>query len=349
MTAPCRAEPREGILEARTPVPPDRVSVIVPVKNEESSIAALLTSLIEQTVSPAEIVITDGGSRDRTRELVRQMQANSPIPIVLVETGDAFPGRGRNLAIRHATNDWIACIDAGIVAAPNWLEELVLVARAHPEASVIFGRYQAVTDSFFSKCAAIVYGPAPGDRGRTSIACCMMSRSVWERIGGFREDLRSAEDLVFFRALGDAGVKAAFSEALVRWTIPGDMPSTFKRFFVYSRYGVKAGLWKEWQGRVLLLYAVFGVVLLGARWVPALLVVPPTLLLLRAERRIARWCAGMGIGDRLMAALNPVRILTVAAINVVIDIAMFLGVLYWLVADWLGSVRTEGTGEGTGR
>jgi len=245
LTAPCRAEPREGILEARTPVPPDRVSVIVPVKNEESSIAALLTSLIEQTVSPAEIVITDGGSRDRTRELVRQMQANSPIPIVLVETGDAFPGRGRNLAIRHATNDWIACIDAGIVAAPNWLEELVLVARAHPEASVIFGRYQAVTDSFFSKCAAIVYGPAPGDRGRTSIACCMMSRSVWERIGGFREDLRSAEDLVFFRALGDAGVKAAFSEALVRWTIPGDMPSTFKRFFVYSRYGVKAGLWKE--------------------------------------------------------------------------------------------------------
>jgi glycosyltransferase involved in cell wall biosynthesis len=40
------------------------VSVVVPVRNEELSIRALLDGLLNQTLAPKEIIITDGGSTD---------------------------------------------------------------------------------------------------------------------------------------------------------------------------------------------------------------------------------------------------------------------------------------------
>src|SRR5437773_10348640 len=71
------------------------ISVVIPVRNEVSSIRALLSQLEEQTLSPKEIVIVDGGSEDETAEVIRGVATKSSIPIVLFEAGEAFPGRGR--------------------------------------------------------------------------------------------------------------------------------------------------------------------------------------------------------------------------------------------------------------
>src|SRR5215212_4584544 len=98
-----------------------QVSVIVPVKNEEQSIDRLLRGLLSQSHPPAEIVITDGGSTDRTKEIIASWQKRSPIPIHLIAEAQAFPGRGRNLAIQRAKHEWIASIDAGIEPALDWL------------------------------------------------------------------------------------------------------------------------------------------------------------------------------------------------------------------------------------
>src|SRR5687768_6461423 len=134
--------------EARSPLP--RVSVIIPVKNEEASITRLLQALGAQTHRPAEIVIADGGSTDRTKQMVRALQAECPVPVALIESEQSLPGRGRNLAIARAANEWLACIDGGIVPAPDWLAELVAVARREPEAEVVYGRYVPVTDTYFT-------------------------------------------------------------------------------------------------------------------------------------------------------------------------------------------------------
>jgi len=48
-----------------------RVSIIVPVLDEESAIASTLENLRS---FPAEVIVVDGGSRDRTVEIARQMQ-----------------------------------------------------------------------------------------------------------------------------------------------------------------------------------------------------------------------------------------------------------------------------------
>jgi glycosyltransferase involved in cell wall biosynthesis len=70
-----------------------RVSVIVPVRNEERSIRALLDSLLGQTRMPDEIVITDGGSIDATTQIIEEyIQRGAPVR--LIREGAALPGRG---------------------------------------------------------------------------------------------------------------------------------------------------------------------------------------------------------------------------------------------------------------
>ena len=319
-----------------------RISVVVPVRNEESSIARLLESLLAQSRPPAEIVITDGGSSDRTREIIGRFQAASKLPVVLIETEGSLPGRGRNLAIERAAGEWVACIDAGIVPRADWLQELAEAAARTPSADVIYGRYEAVTDTYFTECAAIVYAPAPGERTR-SIASCLLKRAAWAAAGGFREDLRSGEDLLFFKALEDARAHAAFAdEAVVYWTLQPSTRATFQRFAKYSRHGMKAGLAAGWQVRVTRLYVLMLVAALAGAlfWLP-LIGLPPLVLLLRAARRTGRWFGRASRARALAEIFNPRRLLAVAWINLVIDVAMFRGMLDWLTNDRFGSGRIK--------
>src|SRR5205085_998184 len=106
--------------------------------------------------------------------------ARSTVPVVLVESERGLPGRNRNLAIERASREWVACIDAGTVPRRDWLERLVEAARREPRARVVFGCYEALGESFFTRCAACVYVPAAGEAVR-STASCLLHRSVWER------------------------------------------------------------------------------------------------------------------------------------------------------------------------
>ena len=46
------------------------VSIVVPVRDEERTIQALIDSISEQTVLPGEAIFVDGGSRDDTKKII---------------------------------------------------------------------------------------------------------------------------------------------------------------------------------------------------------------------------------------------------------------------------------------
>jgi glycosyltransferase involved in cell wall biosynthesis len=320
-----------------------QVSVIIPVLNEEASIQSLIEGLLSQTRPPDEIVITDAGSTDNTQSLIQRLQSSSKIPILLTVDHHAFPGRGRNIAIHKATNEWLACIDAGITPETNWLEELVSVVEQQPDAKMVQGRYEPVTDTYFKECAAIAYVGPSSSHSQQSLASCLLHRSAWEAGCMFPEDLRSGEDLIFFRRLKIAGVPTATSDkAVVHWHLQPDTSSTFRRFATYSRYGMKAGLGKDWQLRVTLMYSIFIVFMIGGLflWWP-LALIPILLLLLRSQRRIYNWFGSQSALKRMAECLNPRRVLTVTWINVVVDMAMFLGMIKWLFLDLIGKGSTS--------
>jgi glycosyltransferase involved in cell wall biosynthesis len=323
------------------------ISVVVPVLNEEESIRILLDGLLNQTLPPNEIVITDGGSIDATREIIEEFVGRGA-PVKLVRERDSLPGRARNVGVENARCDWIAFTDAGTRPAADWLAELAGKARDDGAAAVVFGSYEPVVDSFFRQCAAIAYVPATtltpnGPVRPLSIVSALMRRTVWEGVGGFPEHLRSAEDLVFMNRIEAGGYRITRApRAVVYWTIQPGLWKTFRRFVTYSRNNIRAGLWREWQAAIFQRYALIGVVavpavFLGVKWltIPLLLVLAQ--LVIRAIRALHqnRHSYPAGITRSIL------RLLLVVVIVATLDAAAFVGSVSWLLFDRLHLATTK--------
>ena len=67
---------------------------MVPVRDEEDSVQALIEGLLGQTLLPREIVITDGGSVDATREIIEEIIGRGA-PVKLIREQKSMPGRAR--------------------------------------------------------------------------------------------------------------------------------------------------------------------------------------------------------------------------------------------------------------
>ncbi len=333
---------------------PIEISVVIPVRDEEDSIRALLYGLLRQTLPPTEIVIADNGSIDATTDIVEEI-IHSSAPITLIREKAGLPGRGRNVAVAHARCDWIAFIDAGNKPAPDWLEALARKASENSAVDVVYGTYEPVVDSFFKECAAIAYVPPPfeGDGGLVrpcSIVSALMRRKVWETAGGFPEHLRSAEDLLFMREVERAKFNIVrTSGAIVYWSIQPNLWRTFERFVEYARNNIRAGLFAEWQAPIFLRYALIAAAMvpaffLSSRW----LFVPPVLwllfMILRATKALRRNRKNYPASH----ARNLARLCLLIPIIVTLDAAAFIGSIKWLLGDKLSLTGSRGQDESRG-
>jgi len=309
-----------------------KVSVVIPVRNEEPALPALIASLKEQTFPPAEIIFVDGGSIDQTVALSRELFAGDHM-FRLLEAGPATPGRGRNLGIEAAQYDWLALTDGGSRVEPQWLERLVEVSKRDPAIAFVYGNFEPITDSFFTRCAALAYvhpkRPVEGGSMRyPSIASALMRREVWKSVGGF-PDLRAAEDLMFMEAMEKQGFKTGYAPyATIHWHLQPTLLTTFRKFVLYSRHNVWAGRQRYWHYGIARQYAIAVVfIILGAVhskwwwWLPALA------LLARVAKRIWKNREGRGV----IWTLNPIQFLGVMLVMLTIDLATFVG---WLQAKF---------------
>ena len=315
------------------------ISVVVPVRNEEDSVRSLIEGLLAQTLLPREIVITDGGSVDATRDIIEEfIRRGAPVRIICEQ--DSMPGRARNVGVQNAQYDWIAFTDAGTRPEPQWLAAMASRISDKEDVDVVYGSFAPIVDSFFKECAAIAYLPPPlliegVSTSSRSIASSLMRRQVWLAVGGFPEHLRSAEDLLFMQRIEAQGFRELRApEAMVHWNIQKNLWRTFKRFVTYARNNVRAGLWRQWQAAIFLRYALLAIITLpvfifGARWLIVPLVCWLGLLVARAVKTLSRnrRVYPAGIGRNLM------RLLMLLPIIASLDLAAFVGSLNWLLLD----------------
>lgn len=316
-----------------------KVSVVIPVRDEQDSIRELLDSLLAQTRPPDEIVITDGGSIDATPQIIEDY-IHRGAPVRLIRAGAALPGRGRNIGAAQASFEWLAFTDAGIRLEKNWLEALIAKAEANNSIDVVYGSWEPITNNFFKQCAAIAYVPPPalqnGELIRPrSIASALLRRDAWRAVNGFPEDLRSAEDLVFMDRLESAGYKTVFERrAQVHWDLRPTLWSTFKRFLIYSRNNIRAGLFRQWQSTILLRYGVLVVLLIAA-----LIVEPPWVwfpIVAWLLMLVARAAVSIKRNRNYYPASffqNLLRGAMVMSVLAVLDAAAILGSIQWLLLD----------------
>ncbi|HEX5707254.1 MAG TPA: glycosyltransferase [Pyrinomonadaceae bacterium] len=306
--------------------PPLRVSVVVPVRDEEASLGALVESLQSQTFAPDEIVIVDGGSTDATAALARRL-AEEDARVRFIEAGEATPGRGRNVGTEAARSEWVAYVDAGIRVEPTWLERLVREVERDPTLEVVFGNYEPVARTRFERLAALAYvapkRPRPGGQMRGPVVpSSLMRREVWRAAGGF-PDMRAAEDLIFIERVMALGRGVGWSPAAtVWWHVQPSFRTTFRRFTLYSRHNVWAGRQSDWHhgvARNCLVQLPFVALALlhSVYW----LIVPVLFTLARVLKTL--WARREGRG--FVWLLNPARVAGVGAILLTIDAATLFG------------------------
>ena len=102
------------------------LSVICPIYNEEKYIAQFLDSLLQQDFpkSDLEILLVDGMSKDKTREIVAKYTAEYPF-IFLLDNPDKIVPCAMNRGIEKARGDVIMRLDAHATYQPDYFSVLV--------------------------------------------------------------------------------------------------------------------------------------------------------------------------------------------------------------------------------
>lgn len=115
-----------------------RVSCVVPVCNGERFLAEALDSILAQTDLPAELIVVDDGSTDRSPEIAESYGDR----VLLLRQRNRGPAAARNRGIRAACGELLAFLDADDLWHPAKLERQVAFLRAHPEVDLCLTRYR---------------------------------------------------------------------------------------------------------------------------------------------------------------------------------------------------------------
>ena len=120
------------------------ISIVIPLYNKAEAIARSVSSVLAQTESDWELIVVDDGSKDNGQDIVQQF--NDP-RIKLERQANAGVSAARNRGIALATNEIIAFLDADDYWAPNHLENLNLIIKEFPLASMYATAYFEVHKS----------------------------------------------------------------------------------------------------------------------------------------------------------------------------------------------------------
>ena len=222
-----------------------KVSVALTVLNGEELVGPLLTSLLNQSKKAEEIVIVDGGSKDKTVEIIKHYQKKDKRIKLLIE--NCFRAKGRNLAIEISKNEIIAMTDVGCLPRKNWLEKITIPLN-NPNIDITAGLYVMSGESSMQKALSVFLGFPNSKLGRNFLPTTRsiaFRKKAWEDVGGFTEhEENSAEDSEFNEKAIKTGLRySRVKDAVVEWGIPDQFFEGIKTMADYAKWDARDGVW----------------------------------------------------------------------------------------------------------
>jgi glycosyltransferase involved in cell wall biosynthesis len=170
-----------------------RFSVVVPVFNAEHSIRHALQSVLSQSIRPAEILVVDDGSTDRSAEASSAFEG-----VRILRQPNRGVSAARNVGIREARHEWIAFLDADDEFLPGKLEASVASLTSGAETSLVYSGFRwELSDR---KVLDFVPPPPAELYGQLRFSCPLQTSAIVAarasllELGGFDEHLAVAED-----------------------------------------------------------------------------------------------------------------------------------------------------------
>lgn len=205
------------------------ISVVIPVKNGQRYLDAVLKAVFSQKISAGfEVIVVDSGSKDKTPDIA----GNYPVGFYRIREEDFNHGLSRNYGISKAKGQYVILMTADAIPCnDSWMEKLTANLAADGEVAGAYSRQVPHQDSsaltrirtsrFFTFSAEKresriidrdAYSNLPfQDKHRfcnfDNVSSCIR-RSVWEKMPFPRTDF--AEDLEWSKSVLEAGYKIVY-------------------------------------------------------------------------------------------------------------------------------------------
>lgn len=203
-----RTVPRGGRHSDEAP----SVSVVIPARDEESTLPALLDSLWRLTVPVTDVVVVDDDSADATAPVARSAGARV-LPAGTPPSGWTGKAWACHVGARASSGDLLLFLDADTVLAPDALGGLLELHDRHGGLVSVQPFHRVVRpyeqlSSYFnvvSLLASAAFTRRPGKRPMAFGPCLLTSRADYELAGGHAS--------VRGEILDDVQLAAAYSRA----------------------------------------------------------------------------------------------------------------------------------------
>ena len=242
----------------------NKLSVIIPCKNEEQWIGVCIDALLKQKAceSVLEILVVDNGSTDGTIEILKSYGSKIRYFVLPVATISEL----RNYGVLQSQGDWLAFIDSDVEVQGDWYTDLLHTIREMREegvdlSKVVTGSTYQIPNSpswvervWFQQLVA-------RDRKQMSYingGNLIISRKFFNRIRGFTPEFYTGEDVRFCQDAISKGGKVVKVPGIP--VIHHGYPKTIRDFFRRERWhglGMKHYLFRPWQMKDLMLAYYF--------------------------------------------------------------------------------------------
>lgn len=227
-----------------------KVSVIVPVWNDERRVVKCINALKNQQFVPEayEIIIIDNGSTDRTFE---EIQGIEGITVLQELKPGSYAARNKGLSV--AKGHYVAFTDSDCVPDKNWLASLIECAETQRDIGVVAGDVSFFKDeadeiddaslayeSFFS-----MNQEEYARKGVCITANWLSKKKTLLELGGFNAKLKSGGDHDMAKRLTNNGLSVVFcKQAVVAH------PARNKQEILKKRRRVIGGSWDKTDGKL---------------------------------------------------------------------------------------------------
>jgi len=268
-----------------------KVSVVVPCFNAGQHLADQLEALCRQSTSRAwELIVSDNGSTDGSREIPERYRGSLPRLVVVNSSDTPGPGAARNAGVRAASGEFVLFCDADDQVAPDWLEAMATALEHHDFVAANID-HELLNEPHPFRARPPVPGllqSLPPFLPYTLGGAIGVRRTAHDSIGGFDECYReSCEDRDYCYRLQLAGVPLTFVPgAVLHYRHRTAVLDIYRQSRDYARGHVQ--IYREYRqlglGRPSVLRSLAHWVAIPLRLLPAL----------RSKKRFTSWMVRLG-------------------------------------------------------
>jgi GT2 family glycosyltransferase len=180
---------------------PARVSVLMPTFNRGGMLEESLDSVLNQTLTPHQVIVIDDGSTDETEERIKKYSTR----VQYVRKDNGGKSSALNAGLRLITGEFVWFFDDDDVALPTSIADRVTVLAARPAAGLVLARHYWGTTAANGKIVAQEEAKWP-DVNESNVllnmmrGCFTMLQGALVRteclraVGTFREELLRSQD-----------------------------------------------------------------------------------------------------------------------------------------------------------